>query len=60
MDTDRILKQLYLEARHIDQAIMALEQLVKEGGKRRGRPPKWLSQPVKEPENATDPSRPQS
>jgi hypothetical protein len=28
----------------IDQAIMALEKLARERGKKRGRPPKWMSE----------------
>jgi hypothetical protein len=38
-----MLSELREEARRIDDAIIAIERLLRAGGKRRGRPPKWLS-----------------
>jgi hypothetical protein len=42
MDINQILEQLRAEREQIEAAILALERLVRGGGKRRGRPPKWL------------------
>jgi len=39
MDINKILKELRSEREEIERAITALERL---GGKRRGRPPKWM------------------
>ena len=41
-DPTTVLKQLYEELATIDDAIRALERL--KSRKRRGRPPKWLSE----------------
>jgi hypothetical protein len=42
MDINRILAELQSERHHIEQAIVALQYVG--GKKRRGRPPKWMSQ----------------
>ena len=42
MDIKRILTELHYDRQNIDQAITALEHVG--GRKRRGRPPKWMSQ----------------
>ena len=42
MDINQILEQLRAEREQIEAAILALERLVQGGGKRRGRPPKWM------------------
>jgi len=39
MDITKILKELRSEREEIERAILALERF---GGKRRGRPPKWM------------------
>ncbi len=39
-----MLSQLRAERDQIDAAIIALENLARGGGKRRGRPPKWMSE----------------
>ena len=38
-----MLTELREEADRVDEAIVAIEHLVQASGKRRGRPPKWLS-----------------
>jgi hypothetical protein len=39
MNINKILNELRSEREEIDRAIIALERV---GGKRRGRPPKWM------------------
>jgi hypothetical protein len=39
MDINKIIKDLRTEKEELERAILALERI---GGKRRGRPPKWL------------------
>jgi hypothetical protein len=46
MDIKRILAELHADRQNINQAITALEHVG--GRKRRGRPPKWMSETVKE------------
>lgn len=43
MDVIRILAELKVEREQIENAIETLERLVRGQGKRRGRPPAWLS-----------------
>lgn len=43
MDFNALLAQLRTEREMIEEAIMVLERLAR-GGKRRGRPPKWLTE----------------
>jgi hypothetical protein len=43
MDILRMLSDLRAEREQIEEAILALERLARGQGKRRGRPPKWLS-----------------
>jgi hypothetical protein len=40
MNINKILKELRSEREEIDRAVIALERV---GGKRRGRPPKWMT-----------------
>ena len=42
MDLAKILRQLHEELANLDAAIISLEKL-QESGRRRGRPPAWLS-----------------
>lgn len=43
MDLHKILEELRAERERVDHAIAAMEDLARSGGgKRRGRPPKWL------------------
>jgi hypothetical protein len=44
MDITGMLKELRAEREHIEQAILVLERLAQGQGKRRGRPPAWMSQ----------------
>lgn len=46
MDIKRILTELRADRQNINQAITALEHVG--GRKRRGRPPKWMSETVQE------------
>lgn len=43
MDINQMLAELRAEREQLEEAILALERLVRGGGKRRGRPPKWMS-----------------
>ena len=42
MDINKIIEVLHLERQNIDQAIAALQHVGRK--KRRGRPPKWMTQ----------------
>ncbi len=44
MDINKMLSELRLEREHIEEAIMTLERLARGRGKRRGRPPAWMTQ----------------
>ena len=44
MDINKMLTELRLEREHIEEAIMTLERLARGRGRRRGRPPAWMSQ----------------
>jgi len=44
MDINKMLVELRLEREHIEEAIMTLERLARGRGRRRGRPPAWMSQ----------------
>jgi len=54
MDVHKILADLRREREQIEEAILTLERLATGRGKRRGRPPAWMSQlktaDVKSPE----------
>lgn len=43
MDINGILTELRAERERIEEAILTLERLVRTEGKRRGRPPKWMT-----------------
>jgi hypothetical protein len=43
MDVSKILDDLREERRQIEEAIISLERLAQGRGKRRGRPPAWMS-----------------
>jgi hypothetical protein len=43
MDVTGILAQLRAERAELEEAILSLERLARGRGKRRGRPPEWLS-----------------
>jgi AT hook motif len=44
MDINKMLSDLRTERDQIDEAIIVLERLSLGQGKRRGRPPKWMTQ----------------
>lgn len=44
MDVAKILEDLRKERLQIEEAILTLERLAEGRGKRRGRPPRWLSE----------------
>jgi hypothetical protein len=44
MDINKILEELRAEREQVEMAIVSLERLGAARGKRRGRPPKWLSE----------------
>ena len=43
MDVSKILTELRQEREQIEEAIMSLERLARARGRRRGRPPAWMS-----------------
>jgi hypothetical protein len=44
MNLVQMISELRIELRRIEEAILVIERLGAFGGKRRGRPPKWLTQ----------------
>lgn len=48
MDVTKILADLRQEKDQLEEAIMSLERLARGRGKRRGRPPAWLTEMKKE------------
>jgi DNA invertase Pin-like site-specific DNA recombinase len=44
MDINKMLADLRMEREQLEEAIMTLERLARGRGKRRGRPPAWMSQ----------------
>jgi hypothetical protein len=44
MDVTKILSDLRQEREQIEQAILSLEMLARGRGRKRGRPPAWMSQ----------------
>jgi hypothetical protein len=44
MDVSKILAELRLEREQIEEAILSLERLATNRGRRRGRPPKWMAE----------------
>jgi hypothetical protein len=47
MDVSKILVELRQERTQLEEAILSLERLARGRGRRRGRPPAWLSEPTK-------------
>ena len=43
MDILKILSELRYERQQIEEAILSLQRLARGQGKRRGRPPKWMT-----------------
>ncbi len=46
MDVSKILAELRDERQQIEEAILSLERLARGRGRRRGRPPAWMSAAV--------------
>jgi hypothetical protein len=44
MDVNKMLADLRQERQQIEEAILSLERLARGRGRRRGRPPAWMSQ----------------
>jgi hypothetical protein len=44
MDVLKMLAELRQEREHIEEAILTLERLARGRGRRRGRPPAWMSE----------------
>jgi hypothetical protein len=44
MDVGKMLAELRQEREQLEEAIMSLERLARGRGKRRGRPPLWMSE----------------
>ena len=44
MDVTKILAELRQEREQIEEAIMSLERLARGRGRRRGRPPAWMTE----------------
>lgn len=42
LDINKMLSELKLERKNIEEAILTLERLASDRGRRRGRPPLWL------------------
>jgi hypothetical protein len=49
MDVIKMLAELRQERAQIEEAVMALERLTRGHGKRRGRPPAWMTAQVNMP-----------
>ena len=47
MDVSKILAELRQEREQLEEAILSLERLASGRGKRRGRPPAWMSEAKK-------------
>jgi hypothetical protein len=47
MEITKMLAELRAEREQVEQAIMVLERIARGQGKRRGRPPAWMSQAKK-------------
>ncbi|MBI1791403.1 MAG: hypothetical protein HYR60_28065 [Acidobacteria bacterium] len=49
MDVLKIIAELQQERQQLDEAIVSLGRLARGRGRRRGRPPAWLSQAASQP-----------
>ena len=56
MDVTKILAELRAERAQLEEAILSLERLARGRGKRRGRPPAWLSNEPSEGGHGAPPS----
>lgn len=53
MDVTKILAELKAEREQIEEAILSLERLARGRGKKRGRPPSWMSSSPPPPDGET-------
>jgi hypothetical protein len=58
MNLTKMLEELKQEREGIEQAILVLERIASGRGKRRGRPPKWMSQVKKRGPSAGSKNKP--
>ena len=54
MDVTKILAELKAEREQIEEAILSLERLARGRGKKRGRPPSWMSSGASPDAEVTD------
>lgn len=57
MDVTKILAELRQERQAIEEAILTMERLARGSGKRRGRPPAWMSALKAKTEQAAAPKK---
>jgi hypothetical protein len=57
MDVTKILAELREERQQIEEAIISLERLARGRGRRRGRPPAWMSGAVAAAASVAQPKR---
>ena len=57
MEITKMISELRVERESIEQAIIALERGARGSGKRRGRPPKWMSDHTQATRTAESPKR---
>ena len=57
MDITHMLSELRTELQQLDEAILVLQRLASSGAKRRGRPPKWMTQTHQDEPASSAPSR---
>jgi hypothetical protein len=53
MDVNKMLQEMREQREQIEEAILSLERLAAGRGKRRGRPPAWLSEMRKDSQEQT-------
>src|SRR5260370_42579925 len=57
MDILKMLSELRSERSQIEEAILVLERLVRGQGKRRGRPPKWMTPTHSQQSGGAEPAK---
>lgn len=58
MDVSKVLVELRQERQQLEEAIITLERLARGRGKRRGRPPAWMSKNSTGSSSASSPAAP--
>jgi len=54
VDINKMIAELRSERKQIDESILVLERLASGQGKRRGRPPKWMTKRRGRPPGSTN------